>query len=266
MEALRTGIARFVVAVGLALPCITAAFGAPTPDDVTAAYRRMVRQQLYLPADEIKDYGRRALLMLKDVHVVLLEPQYLVVVDRDPKVQLILVYWISSSAEPRLIGASPVSTGRVGQFDHFQTPTGVFDHSLSNPDFRAEGTRNVLGIRGYGKKGMRIYDFGWQQAKRGWGRGGLSTMRLEMHATDPDMLESRLGRVQSKGCVRIPSGLNTFLDRFGILDAAYEAAADAGETMWVLSSERTPAAGAGRYLVILDSDRRARPPWGPAPH
>jgi hypothetical protein len=36
----------------------------------------------------------------------------------------------------------------------------VFEHTLDNPDFRAEGTVNEFGIRGYGTKGMRIFDFG----------------------------------------------------------------------------------------------------------
>ena len=57
-------------------------------------------------------------------------------------------------------GAAPVSTGLPGCCEHFLTPLGVFDHSLANPDFRAEGTKNKLGFRGYGRKGLRIYDPG----------------------------------------------------------------------------------------------------------
>ena len=52
---------------------------------------------------------------------------------------------------------------------------------------RAEGTRNALGIRGYGERGMRVYDFGWVMGDRGWGTGGRSAMRLQMHATDPSL-------------------------------------------------------------------------------
>jgi hypothetical protein len=258
-------LARLLVSVALALTGHTAAYAFATPDELAAAYLQMVRQQLHPPADEIQYYAKRAQLMLEEGGILLLQPQYVVVVDRDPNVQVILVYWISSAATPRLIGASPVSTGRVGRFDHFQTPTGIFDHSVSGGDFRAEGTKNEHGIRGYGKKGMRIYDFGWQEATRGWGQGGLSTMRLQMHATDPDILEPRLGTVQSKGCIRIPNTLNSFLDRFGVLDVEYEAAAAAGEHMWVLSPERTPVAGAGHYLLILDSGRTGRPSWSRPP-
>ncbi|OZI60600.1 L,D-transpeptidase [Bordetella genomosp. 11] len=264
-SALRTGMASVLACAALAWSGQAAAQAIPTPDDLADAYRRTVRQQLHPPSDDIRYYATSALLMLGSAGITLNEPQYLVVVDRSPNVQAILVYWLGAPSMQRLIGASPVSTGRIGQFDHFQTPTGVFDHSVTDGDFRAEGTKNEFGIRGYGRKGMRVYDFGWQQALRGWGRGGMGTMRLQMHATDPDILESRLGRVQSKGCVRIPASLNVFLDRFGVLDADYEAEARAGRPLWVLSPDRTPVDGAGRYLVIVDSGRTARPPWSPAP-
>jgi hypothetical protein len=41
-----------------------------------------------------------------------------------------------------------------------RAPLGVFEHSLDNPDFRAEGTRNEFGICGCGRKVVRVYDFG----------------------------------------------------------------------------------------------------------
>lgn len=251
-----------VLATCLALAMAgTAVAAAPTPDDLSMTYRRTVRQQLHPPADEMRAYADQAGRMLQDAGIFLIAPQYVAVVDRDPRVQAILVLWIDPGSAPRLIGASPVSTGRVGQFDHFETPIGVFGHSVEDGDFRAQGTKNELGIRGYGSKGMRVYDFGWQQAVRGWGRGGVSEMRLQMHATDPDRLESRLGRVASKGCIRIPATLNSFLDHFGVLGADYEAAAQGGESLWILPSDRASAMGAGRYLVILDSARTSRPAW-----
>jgi hypothetical protein len=158
-----------------------------------------------------------------------------------------------------------VSTGRVGSFDHFRTPTGVFAHSLDNPDFRAEGTFNENGIRGYGERGMRVFDFGWVQAERGWGAGGFSPMRLQMHATDPDRLAPRLGRAESKGCIRIPAGLNRFLDRRGVLDADYAQAVARGERLWILRPDRVPVVDPGRWLVVIDSGARQRPAWAPAP-
>ncbi|ANN72159.1 L,D-transpeptidase [Bordetella bronchialis] len=268
LTAARTRIARLAVQAGwilAALAAVPAVPASPAPDDVAAAYRKSVRPQLYPPEDEAQYYGVHALLMLEQAGADLSAPQYVAVVDRDPRVQAIFLYWLLPAGTARLVGASPVSTGRVGEFDHFETPIGVFEHSVSDGDFRAEGTKNENGIRGYGRKGMRIYDFGWQQAVRGWGAGGFGTMRLQVHATDPDLLEPRLGRVHSKGCVRIPSSLNVLLDQFGLIDADYEAAEQAGQHRWVLSPRRTPAQGAGRYLVILDSERPARPAWLPAP-
>ena len=159
------------------------------------------------------------------------------------------------------MGASPVSTGKPGRFDYFTTPVGVFEHTPENPDFRAEGTKNEHGIMGYGRKGMRVFDFGWQQAKRGWGRGGESPIRLQLHATDPGVLEPRLGGTESKGCIRIPATLNVFLDRRGILDAEYEEAMAAGKNFWVLGKDREVTPWPGRYLVIVDSERKVRPKW-----
>lgn len=105
-----------------------------------------------------------------------------------------------------------MSTGKPGTFEHFVTPLGVFLHTPDIPDFRSVGTYNSNHIRGYGERGMRIFDFGWQLAERGWGKGGSSQMRLAMHATDPDRLAKRLGTVASEGCIRIPATLNRFLD------------------------------------------------------
>lgn len=188
-----------------------------------------------------------------------LASQYFVLVDRDPKVQTVMLYWNSPEGIFHFIGASPCSTGRPGEFEHFETPLGVFEHSLANLDFRAEGTRNVLGIRGYGTKGMRVYDFGWVIAPRGWGPPGSSPMRLQMHSTDPDILEPRLGIAHSKGCIRIPASLNDFIDRHAILDAAYEEGLQLGQRFWVLRTDRTPTPWSGRYLVVVDS-RTAKEP------
>jgi hypothetical protein len=46
-------------------------------------------------------------------------------------------------------------------------------------------------------------------------------MRLQMHATDPDFLEKRLGERASNGCRRISATLNRFIDRYGLIDADY---------------------------------------------
>ena len=253
-----------LVFAALLLASISTAFAQPF--ELSAAYRKQVVQQLEIPVEEAQRYATMAKEQLLHAEISLTHSQYVAVVDRSPQVQAILVFWFPLSDAALLIGASPTSTGRVGQFDHFETPLGVFDHSLSNPDFRAEGTKNELGFRGYGAQGMRVYDLGWQQAKRGWGTGATSTMRLQMHSTDPDLAESKLGTVQSKGCIRIPATLNRFLDHFGVLDAGYAATATTdGRSPWVLLPDRKPVVEAGRYLIVVDSERDSRPDWSPKP-
>lgn len=234
-------------------------------EDVERAFRQEVTPALALPAGEQTRYANLALQTLQMAGIDLLGPQYVLVVDRHVKVQAAMLYWMRPGAPPTYVGAAPVSTGRVGQFDHFETPTGVFAHNLNNPDFRAEGTRNANGILGYGAKGMRVYDLGWQQARQGWTTDGVSTMRLQMHATDPSLLESKLGTPQSKGCIRIPATLNQLIDRLGLLDADYELAADLVSTPWVLRRDRTPAYGAGRYLIVVETVRDGRPAWSLVP-
>ena len=162
-------------------------------------------------------------------------------------------------------GIAPVSTGLPGRYEHFTTPLGVFDHSLANPDFRAEGTKNSQGFRGYGSKGTRVYDFGWVEAPRGWGAGAMGTLRLQMHATDPWLAEPKLGTAQSEGCVRIPATLNTFIDRHGLLDEDYDRQSDSGAHLWVQRSDRTPTSKPGRCLVVVDSNLQQRLEWWPLP-
>ena len=251
------------------LALAAAALAAPTHAQDAAAlaslYRAQVDLRLDVPPAEARRYAALAEQALARAGIVPDRPQYVAVVDRDPGVQAFLLFWRPLEGEALWVGASPVSTGSPGSFDHFATPLGVFDHSTDNPDFRAEGTLNSNGIRGYGAKGMRVYDFGWQRAPKGWGDGAVMAMRLQMHATDPDALERRLGSAQSKGCVRIPASLNRLLDHYGVLDAAYNELLAAGHHPWVLPPDREPVADAGRYLVVLDTQRQQRPEWSPAP-
>ncbi|CAG4923078.1 hypothetical protein LMG31841_05754 [Paraburkholderia saeva] len=229
-------------------------------------FAREVTRRLKVPAADQAAYGTRlqAALAAKDLGG--LSGEYVVLVDRNANVQALFIYFRAAPADNwQMIGASPVATGRPGEFDHFITPLGVFEHTPDNMDFRAEGTMNQNGIRGYGKRDMRIFDLGWAEGERGWGKGGVSQMRFQMHATDPDRLEPLLGIQHSKGCVRIPASLNVFLDHHGILDAEYEALVASGSPLWVLHSDRQPTPWAGRYIVVVDSQRKTRPAWSPAP-
>ncbi|WP_096473445.1 hypothetical protein [Burkholderia stabilis] len=234
--------------------------------DMRKRFAQEVTRRLNVPMSEQRAYGERLQKALADADLGDLAGEYVAMVDRAPNVQALFIYFRATPANAWLmIGASPVGTGLPGKYDHFLTPLGVFHHSPDNMDFRAEGTTNENGIRGYGRRDMRIYDFGWEDGERGWGKGGVSPMRFQMHATDPDRLESLLGIRHSKGCVRIPASLNMFFDRHGLLDDDYQARVEAGKSLWVLRRDRDITPIAGRYLAVIDSARKTRPAWAPSP-
>ena len=231
-------------------------------------FQQEVDRRLDVPQVAQARYVELLEAALSKAEILISTAQYILVVDRNPHVQAIFLYWLDPHAplhRYHFIGASPVSTGRPGEFDHFITPLGVFKKTLEYNDYRAEGTLNGYGIRGLGRKGMRVFDFGWVQAEQGWGPGRLNQMRLLLHATDPDKLEIYLGKVKSKGCVRIPTTLDNFIDRYGLLDADYEQALEISKKFWVLRPDRTPTPWSSRYLVIVDSDSYSRPEWSPEP-
>lgn len=173
-------------------------------------------------------------------------------VDRHPQSQEALVALAQAGDTWEVIGSAKVSTGRPGRFDYYCTPTGLFEHGVATGSFRAEGTFNDSGIRGYGLAGMRIFDLGWVSAIKGWGSGGVNTIRLQVHATDP-VLEQRLGQPASKGCIRVDSGLNRFLDQYAVLDAGFEALfRETGQRPWFWLADRSPTPWSGRWVVVVD--------------
>lgn len=261
---LRLWVAGWMFLFGLA-PAIAIEPGADALRDWRAQFAREVDHRLDVPLAAQQQYVLLLRQALTEANLSDSTEQAFLLVDRSEQVQAAFIVLRSSADGWFWVGATAVSTGKTGSFEHFLTPLGVFAHSLDNPDFRAEGTFNEKHIRGYGTRGLRVFDFGWQSAERGWGAGGTSQMRLQMHATDPQVLEPRLGRVASKGCIRIPATLNVFLDRYGILDADYEQAQAGGTVQWVLKRDREPIAWPGRYMVIVDSKATHRPPWSPLP-
>ena len=184
-------------------------------------------------------------------------PQLLVAVDRNPQLQQMRVILAVPGGQWRVVGGGKVSTGRRGRKYYYITPTGVFAHDDAILDYRAEGSFNENHIRGLGAKGMRVWDFGWQVAQKGWhGNGDLGEIRMLMHATDPAVLEPRLGRPDSMGCVRISAAMNMFLDRHAVLDADYlQAAKTDPRYAAILPKDGAPSPYAGVYLVIFDSSR-----------
>ena len=163
---------------------ISRADAASTTTPLAFEFEQAVVPQLRPPPAVAASYATYLQEALDSAGVRIERPQFVALVDPSPKVQAVLLFWGSASTTWRLVGAAPVSTGLPGSYEHFATPLGVFEHSVSNLDYRAEGTKNKFGIRGYGRKGTRVYDFGWVRTEKGWGKGAISVMRLQMHATE----------------------------------------------------------------------------------
>ena len=180
----------------------------------------------------------------------LVAPEFLVVVNRHAKVQSMSVV-LTDGKIIHYIGSAKVSTGDLNRKKYFATPIGLFENKREYGNYRAQGTKNENGIRGFGKKGMRVFDFGWQDSVASWGARGPASIRLLIHATDPDVLEARLGATASQGCVRIQTGVNVFLDEYGVLDKNYlPSATDAPG--WVLSKKKKFDKYEGRYMIVME--------------
>ncbi|WP_198373186.1 L,D-transpeptidase, partial [Roseomonas rosulenta] len=179
-------------------------------------------------------------------------------VDRAPSVQRIGLMLLRAEGPWEVLAVAPAATGTRGRQGYFVTPTGVFAHDGAILGYRALGTPNAQGIRGLGARGARVWDFGWQPAERGWREDGSEAeIRFLLHATDPALLEPRLGRPGSQGCVRIGGAMNRFLDHHGVLDAELERmAAEDRRAAALLPADRQPTSLAGRLLIVVDSDTR----------
>jgi hypothetical protein len=240
-----------LLVLALRAPCAAADIA---PADFPALFATAVPHHYLPPAEEVAIY-RQALT--EAMHGVNLVPanQFVVLVDRNPEAQVLLLF-MGAGPDALFIGAVPVTTGNVGRSDYYITPRGVFDHSLLT-DFRAQGTYNDHGVRGYGEKGMRIWDMGWQRATKGWGQrfvqGETGEIRMQLHATDPEFLEPHLGQRGSKGCIRIPAAVNQFFDRYGVLDAAYDVQAKQGRKPGIWGKDHIQTPFSGRYVVVIDS-------------
>lgn len=214
----------------------------------------------YTP-EQRQRFIRLARAAVTNSETVIDRPQLLMVVDRNPKIQrLCFVLALPDPTEWKILGGTPVSTGRAGRKYYYITPTGVFINSPDRLGYRALGTKNENGIRGIGVKGMRVWDMGWHTAVKGW-RPDHETgdIRLEIHATDPDFLEQRLGHTASEGCIRIPATMNIFMDKYGLLDVQYEQAASYDERFRaLLPKDRMPSPIAGDALVVVDSAEKVQ--------
>lgn len=185
------------------------------------------------------------------------DSQYFVFVDRGAKKQLIAVgFYDPENHKIYIIGWDKVSTGNPERKGYFETPIGIFENSIKNMGYRAEGTRNANGWRGLGRKGSRVWDFGWQKTKK---KRKTVKIRLLMHATDPDFGEPRLGTRDSKGCVRVSAKMNKFLDMRGILDKDYED--NPKKARGLLRKDRKTVSHPGRYMIVGEIEPACRPAY-----
>ena len=203
--------------------------------------------------------------MLRRTGTMLTGPQVVLIVDRAPSVQrLWLVLYDQSNPPWPVIAAVKVSTGKPSRKEHFRTPIGVFTNTPAIFGYRAQGTLNENGIRGNGIKGMRVWDFGWQTTDDWRTSGAITSIRLEMHATDPTFLASRLGRPDSEGCIRIPAVFNRFLDHFGLLDSQLTPLVPSDRAIAaLLPHDAQPFAFAGDTVIVVDTSDPDAPPSDP---
>jgi hypothetical protein len=202
--------------------------------------------------------------MAAEDHLFIHQPQLVLIVDRAPQAQLLAMALARPDGDWHILGASHVSTGKPGRLQHFKTPVGVLLNDGAEIGYRAQGTFNQNHIRGLGVKGMRVWDFGWHTSDDWRTPGATMAVRVEMHATDPEVLEERIGRPDSEGCIRLPDALNRFLDRHGIIDAAIErlGETDSGYRA-LLSPEPDPTPLAGEAVIVVDSSEPWAKPYPP---
>ncbi len=218
---------------------------------IQAIFNETVGGEVVLDIDYLNQISQDAAWRFLSLDEEVRQSQYFLYVDRNPSKQIAFVGFFNVlDGSVAIVGLDKISSGNDGRKGFFITPTGVFKNSPENIGYRALGTKNSQGWRGLGAKGSRVWDFGWQKTRK---NGEERLIRLLVHATDPDFGEKRLGKIDSKGCIRISGKLNWFLDHYGLLDREYEAQKDDKRFSWMLKAIRQPVLFAGQYLVVGDS-------------
>lgn len=180
--------------------------------------------------------------------------QYFLIVDSsNEKQNLFLAFWDKEINDFSISNHyQKISSGKNNLKQHFITPTGWLEQNKENGSYRALGTKNSNGIRGNGIKNMRVWDFGWQQAYTGWLKNPeLRDIRMQMHATDPDFLEQKLGTPASKGCIRVSTELNKFIDENRILDKNLSEI-----NHFSLSKAKNYVIEQGSLLLVINTDEK----------
>lgn len=96
-------------------------------------FESAVSRRLAIPADAAAANGERLDAAFARAGVRLARAKHVMLVDRSPQMQALLIYGRDDAGRWHLIGAAPVSTGSRGGFGHFITPLGVFAHSTAEP-------------------------------------------------------------------------------------------------------------------------------------
>jgi hypothetical protein len=233
-------------------------------DRIRQDMAREVPGQIDLPPARQAALIDLAQRMTAEDHLFIRQPALVLIVDRASAAQLMAVTLAQPQGDWQILGVSHVSTGKPGRKEHFKTPVGVLLNDGSELGYRALGTYNQNHIRGLGVKGMRVWDFGWQTSEDWRTPGATMAVRVEMHATDPAVLEQRLGRADSEGCIRLPDAVNRFLDRHGIIDADLErlGQTDSGYHA-LLSPYLVPTPIAGDAVIVVDSSEPWAKPYPP---
>jgi hypothetical protein len=220
-----------LTAASLSLPGLARAGVVSTPHELMEQYARDVTPRLHLPADEVRLYCSIAEWQMCGNARDMLDPQYLLVIDRNPNVQAALLVWRLWSGSYELVGASPVAAG-----------TTPLDSAQSAQDLLVQVGAN----RRRGRS--RVYEF----EPVGAPHGGAAP-RVELRSAPPGG-EDSLGAPCPDGCIQLPASLVAFLDEYGILDQDAPGRA-----------QRHVLPCRGRHLLLVDSERDERPAWSPAP-
>lgn len=220
-------------------PLPSLAGGVCTPRELAQRFDAAVAEKLKVPQNEVWIYAGLAEAELAGHPDGLAGPQYLLVVDSCAYIQTAFLFWRLLPGRFELVGAAPASTGTAQRPGCVETPCGVFPQASAWDAGRAMASR--------------VYDFGTQRARRGPG-AGFAPLHLQARAA-VGRHRALLGTAQTDGRVLLPPSLVAFLDSHGVLDAQ--------------RTDRTTPQGdvlpfAGRYMVVIDSEREERPEWAAA--
>ena len=180
----------------LPLPALSLPAASVEAARLQAAFAREVHDAVPETAATGQRWMMLARTMLAEHGEAIDRAQLVVVVDPNPHVQKLALLVALPSAPWLVIGGTHLSTGQPNRHGYYITPTGVFLHDASILDYRAQGTFNENHIRGLGLKGMRVWDFGWQWAVKGW----LKTRRR------PDTVADARDRSYLSGATDRPTG------------------------------------------------------------